>query len=67
MLRLISRLLALAVIVILAGAVFVTAMAVWSWWAPARPISSDVTRPAAPSPPDRLDPTSAVSPGPRPK
>ena len=64
MLRLISRLLALAVIAILAGAVFVTAMAVWSWWAPGRPVSTDVTRPAAPSPPDRLDPTPAPAPGP---
>ena len=63
MLRLISRLLALPVIAILGGAVFVTGMALWSWWAPARPVSNDVTRPAAP-PPDRLDPTPSPRPGP---
>ena len=51
MLKLISRVLALAVAAIVAGAVFVTAMAVWSWWAPAGPVSSDVS-PAAPAPPD---------------
>ena len=50
MLKLISRVLALAVAAIVAGAVFVTAMAVWSWWAPAGPVSSDVS-PAAPAPP----------------
>ena len=63
MLKLISRVLALAVIAILAGAVFVTAMALWSWWAPAKPVSSDVTRPAVPAPVDRLDPTPATLPG----
>ena len=37
MLKLISRVLALAVAAIVAGAVFVTAMTIWSWWAPAGP------------------------------
>ncbi len=64
MLRLISRLLALPVIAILGGAVFVTAMALWSSCAPARPVSNDVTRPAAPPPPDRLDPTPSPPSGP---
>ena len=59
MLKLISRVLALAVGAIVAGAVFVTAMAIWSWRAPAGPVSSDVTSPAAPAPPNPLDSTPA--------
>ena len=54
MLNLISRVLALAVAAIVAGAVFVTAMAIWSWWEPAEPASNDLTSPVAP---DRLDST----------
>ena len=43
--KLISRVLALAVAIIVAGAVFVATMAIWSWWAPAGPVSSDATSP----------------------
>ena len=64
MLKLISRVLALAVVAVVAGAVFVTAMAIWSWWAPAGPVSSDVTSPAAPTPLDGLDSTPAARSGP---
>ena len=46
--KLITRLLALAVAAIVAGAVFVTAMAIWSWWSPAGSVSSDVTSPSGP-------------------
>ena len=45
MLTLISRVLVLAVAAIVAGAVFVTAVAIWSWWAPAGPVASDVQSP----------------------
>ena len=57
MLKLMSRVLALAVAAIVAGAVFVTAMAIWSWWAPTGPASSGVTSPADPTPLDLLDST----------
>ena len=49
MLKLLGRLLALAVAAIVAGAIFVTAMAIWSWWNPAAPVSSDVTSPSDPA------------------
>ena len=59
MLKLISRLLALAVAVVVAGAMFVTAMAVWSRLRPAGPVSSDIVPPteAGSTPPDRLEST----------
>ena len=57
MLKSISRLLALAVAVIVAGAVFVTATAIWSWWVPAEPVASDVQSPAAAAPPDQIEST----------
>ena len=57
MTKLISRVLALAVAAIVAGAVFVTAAAIWSWWAPAGPVASDVQSPAVPAPPDRIEST----------
>ncbi len=57
MLKLLRRVSALAVAAIVAGAVFVTVMALWSWWAPAEPVSSDMTSPAAPAPLTRLDST----------
>jgi hypothetical protein len=59
MLKLISRVLAFVIAAVVTGAVFVTVMALWSWWAPAGPISSDVTSPpeALGAPPDRLDST----------
>lgn len=47
MLKVISQVLALAVAAIVAGALFVTAMTVWSWWQPAGPVSGDVTSPPA--------------------
>ena len=49
--KLISRVLALAVAAIVAGAVFVTAMAIWSGWAPAGPGA------AVPAPTDRIEST----------
>ena len=55
--KLISRVLALAVAAIVAGAVFVTAMAIWSGWAPAGPVSRAVTGPAVPAPIDRIEST----------
>ena len=55
MLKLFGRVLALAVAAIVAGAVFVTAMALWSWWAPTEPVASGAASPAAPVPRDRLD------------
>ncbi len=55
MTKLISRVLALAVAAIVAGAVFVTAMAIWSWWAPAGPDTSDLRSPAVPR--DRIEST----------
>ena len=61
MLKLISRVLMLAVAAIVAGAVFVAAMAIWSWWAPAGSVSSDVQTPPGSVPPDRTEP----SPSPR--
>ena len=59
MLKLISRLLALAVAVIVAGAMFVTAMAIWSWWEPAGLVSSERANPseADSATPDRLEST----------
>ena len=57
MLKLLDRVLALAVAAIVAGAVFVTAIALWSWWAPAGPVAGEVTSPATPASPDRLDST----------
>ena len=44
MLKLINRVLGLAVAVVVAGALFVTAVAVWSWWAPTESGASDVPR-----------------------
>ena len=41
MLKLISRVLAFAIAAVVAGALFVTAMALWSWWAPTEPVSSE--------------------------
>ena len=55
--KLISRVLALAVAAIVAGAVFVTAMAIWSGWAPAGPVSRAVSGPAVPAPTDRIEST----------
>ena len=55
MLKLINRVLAFAIAAVVAGALFVTAMALWSWWAPTGPVSSDIPSPAAPTPLDRLD------------
>ncbi|HJN43164.1 MAG: hypothetical protein QGI10_07770 [Vicinamibacterales bacterium] len=57
MLKLINRVLALAIAAVVAGAVFVTVMAIWSWWAPVGPISTDVTSPpeADAEPLERLD------------
>jgi len=59
MLKLISRVFALAVAAIVAGALFVTAMAVWSWWEPSGLPSSDRAVPleAAPRQPGPLDST----------
>jgi hypothetical protein len=57
MAKLISRVLALAVAAIVAGAVFVTAMAIWSWWAPAGPGASDLQSPGVPAPPDPIGAT----------
>ncbi len=37
MLKLISRVLAIAVAALVAGALFVTGVAIWSWWDPAPP------------------------------
>ncbi len=62
--KLISRVLALAIAAVVAGALFVTAMAIWSWWAPTGPVSSDVPSPAAPTPLDGHDSTPAARPGP---
>ncbi|MDP6580153.1 MAG: hypothetical protein QF681_05810 [Vicinamibacterales bacterium] len=57
MVKLINRVLALAIAAVVAGAVFVTVMAIWSWWAPAGPISTDLTSPPeSDAPPrERLD------------
>ena len=57
MLKLISRVLAMAVAAIIAGAVFVTAAAIWSWWAPVGPAASDLQSPAVPAPQERLGST----------
>ncbi len=54
---LISRVLALAVAAIVAGAVFVTVVAIWSWWAPAGPVVTDLPNPVVTAPPDRLEST----------
>ncbi len=64
MLKLINRVLAFAVAAVVAGALFVTAMALWSWWAPTGPVSSDVTSPDAPAPLDGIDRTPGARPGP---
>ncbi len=53
---LISRVLALAVAAIVAGAVFVTVVAIWSWWDPAGPVVTD-PNPVVTAPPDRLEST----------
>ena len=57
MLKLIRRVLVLAVAAIVAGAVFVTAMAIWSWWAPVGPVTRDLQSPEEPAPPDPVEST----------
>lgn len=61
MLKLINRVLVLAVAAIVAGAVFVAVVAIWSWWAPAGSVSSDVQSPPGSVLPDR------IAPAPRPR
>ena len=56
MLKLINRVLRLAVAAIVAGAVFIAAVAIWSWWAPAGSVSSDVQSLPASALPDRIAP-----------
>lgn len=59
MLKLVSRVLALAVACIVAGAMFVTAMAVWSWLLPPGSVPRGVTYPSenGSAQPDRLQST----------
>ena len=54
---LISRVLALAVAAIVAGAVFVTVVAIRSWSAPAGPGVTDLPNSVVTAPPDRLEST----------
>ena len=55
MLKVISRVLALAVAALMAGALFVTVVAMWSWWEPApselEGAVDHVSVPAEPEPP----------------
>ena len=53
MLKLLSRMLALVVTTVVAGAVFVTLVALWSWWAPTGSVASDAPSPAVRTPPPR--------------
>ena len=49
MLKLLSRMLALVVATVVAAAVFVTLVALWSWWA-TESVSSDAPSPAVRTP-----------------